>query len=247
MKTNLFLKAAILFFIFLIVGCSKDSSDDINSEIEEPPVTYYKLVKAVRHFSSSPSNSTEYVYDSNNEYRLDKIIFKNSNGEITLEYKYEYNTSGQLITRIQGNNTNRYSYDDGLIISSITETDGNPTSSTEYLYNNVEQMISKVVNDTCEYNFIYDNQNNPIRETDDCQGFTWLNEYDNMKNSTQLILQDAYRKMLQDGNNNRTRFECVGEFTSTLEYVYNSEGYPIERIQLPHDIRTTYEYKTFED
>jgi YD repeat-containing protein len=248
MKTRLFFGAAMLYIIILIVGCSKEPVDilsDFFDEIYDPPITYYRLVKQVHYFPSSPLNSTVYVYDSNNKFRLDKIILNNSNGGSITEY--EYNTSGQLIARIQGNTTYRYSYNNGLITSSITEIDGILSSSWEYFYNSSNQMIIKIKDDDCKYNYNYDNRGNVIREIDNCQGDTILYEYDYMRNPDQLIYQYAYDRIVPSGQNNLTRFEYVGEFDSTFEYVYNSEGYPIERIQFPNEIRTTYEYVTFED
>lgn len=235
----------LLFFIFLVLGCSpeKNSDDTANTDdtsntdddTNPPDEPTLRLWKEEFEFVDDPSSHAiiEYVYDE--EGKLEKNTSEYNNKTYT-NLEYEYDATGKLIKKIysQSDFVVNYFYDsNGNIISN---SGGVYEWAAEFDYDNEGRLIElRRIYESgtvyCSQEFFYDNDSLPYETIFDCQKNNhYTFEWDDKKNPYSVAYTEAYCKTNFTQQHNLVTMN-IGDFSPyTVHYniTYNEYDFPIE-------------------
>ena len=197
-----------------------------------------KVTKVTNNLASEVS----YSYD--NLSRVNNTTYKNTldNSTYSTNYTYEDIDSDKTTTSINkietGNNTYEYTYD---TLGNITEVKTNDVLTNKYYYDDINQLIKEddlVNNKTTEY--IYDNGGNILSKKYYTYNTTTLIDEDTYNYSTtrsdqltnynnEAITYDSIGNPLSIGNKtlnwvNGRQLQSITDGSNTYSYKYNEDG-----------------------
>jgi len=224
----------LLNSLLVIVFLASCSNNDDNENVNQPRLIEVTEVITINGELTEfgPGNSVTYEYGSNNF--VNRII---SSGGNTTEYIY--NTNNQIITEIftdSHSDTNyeiNYNYENELIINENYSVGGN---SNDFIYNN-NQLEEIHYNNTISGNsssisLIYDSNNNIINRIDSSTSEVYDSfSYDNKINPFSLLFPESYNMIKQISNNNKVYSET---YNVEITYEYNNFDLPINSVYTQH-------------
>ena len=214
-------KIILISFLALILSCNSDDDiGQINSR--------FKLTK-IDHFSNDNSiGTTVFEYDE----ELNLVRQKDGDGNVIFNYD---NVNGKIISIENNGQITNYTYEEELIISNSSSTNGILYTS-QYEYNELSQLItSKSYEDgilQCEINYTFNSMESIETVSNSCfNSGTGPNsfEYDNMKNQNSLLFNSGLLKVFAFGfgnNNIKRTLDNNSNVLYNVTYEYNNQGYP---------------------
>lgn len=223
----------ILIIVLFVYSCS--SGDDMTNtsanDNDNGNATVLRLTKFEEFDSDGVLDETiTLLYDEQN--RIAKLTDVDNDGftNVTL-YNYISNmlTSTEWIKNGTTTITD-FTYENGLIILA-TVNEPNYTSTNEYSYNSLNQLISKKQFDQgvfcCEDTFTYNAQGNISSFSSSSDTSVNFFDYDNKNNLGLLLFDSSYLKIREIGNNNIIKsYSDSSSQTVTYTYQYNDDNYP---------------------
>lgn len=241
-------KIISLLSLVLLLSCSSDDS----SSSPETGTQGTKLTKIVEtNFSNNFTSTTNFTYSGDNLVKTETV---GGNGSVyKSEYSYENNKLIKVKFFLNGITASEtlFNYTGNLITSSSNNEDGiNFTRTYEYSDSNYLIKETQYSNGTLQSvsNFTIDTNGNVQSFTNSSFSGQYNYMHDNKNNPYSTTYAPAYLKSLGKGytaNNIIKETSIISNSIVTYEYVYSSEGFPIEKIEkmngVPYE-KTVYIY-----
>ncbi len=208
-----------------------NTSADNNDNGNNATTTVLRLTKIEEFYSDGMLDQTiTFLYDEQN--RLAKLTNTDNDGStnVTL-YNYINNRLTSTEWMRSGTTTvTDFTYENDLIILA-TLNEPNYTSTNEYSYNSLNQLISKKQFDRgvfcCEDTFTYNAQVNISSTSSSSDTSVNFFDYDNKKNIGLILFDSSYLKIAEIGNNNIIKsYSDSSSQIVTYTYEYNDDNYP---------------------
>lgn len=235
-----------LFFIFLIIGTLISCSSESTEENDDNTSTENKLLlPETFRYKNQENNLYEfstYVYTEGN--KLKSIINEKYNSSVNYTYTENNITKIEALNNDEANYTVEIWYNpEGERIVKIKEIDhfDNETKTYNYEYISSNQVVEYLVYDNENYTYeslyTFENENRTTIKTDNYLKEYYFDSQNNIHKNIlgfdKLIFETGYTVgMTYGASENIIKFNGYnkGELieSSTIEYIYNDEGYPIE-------------------
>lgn len=208
------------------------NTTDNNNNSDNGNTTVLRITKIEEFDSDGVLDETiTLLYDEQN--RVAKITDTNNDSSTSVT-RYNYISNMLTSTERDYNGTTTitdFTYENGLIILA-TLNELNFTSTNEYSYNSLNQLISKKQFNQgvfcCEDIFTYNSQGNISSQSSDASSEISFYEYDSKKNPGLLLFDSSYLKIRETGNNNIIKsYSDSSPDIVTYTYEYNDDDYPI--------------------
>jgi len=249
----------VFIFALLLISCNND--DDSST----PSITSQSgaLTKVETFYPTLDLNyNSDYSYDLKGRISsaVSTSIQPGFPNTITT-VNYLVNSEGQVWKTIWPNFSDEYQFSNGLIVSSTQTFNSSGTITTgQYTYNSNNELIKSEYFDengiiSGERNYTYDTNGNILTSIASNAAGTstvsYVYEYDTNHNPQYAVYENQeFMKILETSPNNKTKRTYNNNGTVnvfTAEYTYNTNGYPITKVEYQDDTtlveETTFTYQ----
>lgn len=240
------MKTLSKFMIVIAVSLSACKKD--NSSTNNTPAAKTYLLSKITYHNPTYIGVEQYSYDEKN--RVTEVYSTESNWD----YKYTYDTNGNLLTATTYNinnssllliHTDKYTYSGTRVTVQKFDKDGTDLGSYIFTLNSDGQAVSSTIDGTTTYTY---DANKNLSGYSTCCSIAQSDSYsyDTKKHPLSMIAgNNLHLRFLALASptaliNNITRDNAWG---ANISYVYNSDGFPVSATMVSVGTPVTLEYE----